>query len=631
MRLWPALLLPGVAFVGTLLSGPSEGVPLSGSPPDPPINVIPADGATAVPTSPTLTVQVTDPEADLMDVTFYGRGGNAPIENFTIVALPDTQNYADANQSLQWVFNAQAQWIVDNKEALNIVFVSELGDCVQHGNAFPGEWVTADAAFSLLEDPVTTQLSDGIPYGIAVGNHDQSPLGVARSGSDEGVTTSGYNAWFGRSRFLGREYYGGSYDFGGAFPDNNDNHYQLFSAAGMDFIVVHLEYDLDDGPERADVLTWADALLQTHSNRRAIVVSHYIQGIHPGLGGPNPDFESLGPQGQAIYDALKGNPNFFLMLSGHVAGVGRREETYLGNTVHSILADYQLEPNGGDGWLRTLEFSPATDEIRMRTYSPTLLKYWDDPATSGWRELSNHDFTLAYDMAGFVEIGTVSGVPNGGFAAMPWPGLDPGRVHEWYAVVSDGTSGTTGTVWSFTTACSVASDCDDGNACTDDDCNSTTEECGYTNNEDPCDDGDPCTESDACNGGVCGGMPVADCCVFDSDCEDANSCTDDTCVANVCQNAPIVGCCTFDTDCDDGDPCTADTCSGANSAALSFDGIDDHVDFGNDPSITLYGADSLTVVHHALWGGQPDGRGLVQREFGRPGLHRAVSRRAAWR
>ena len=73
-----------------------------------------------------------------------------------------------------------------------------------------------------------------------------------------------FNTFLGTNHFAGRSYYGGHYG------TNNDNHYSFFSASGMDFIVVYLEYDTS---ANAAVLAWANGLLQTYSDRRAIVVS----------------------------------------------------------------------------------------------------------------------------------------------------------------------------------------------------------------------------------------------------------------------------------------------------------------------------------------------------------------------
>ena len=170
---------------------------------------------------------------------------------------------------------------------MNIVYVAHLGDCVENGNNFMSEWDHANAAMSLIENPNTTGLIHGMPYGITVGNHDQTP-----SGKPAGNSTQLYNTYFGESRFLGRTYYGGH------FGANNDNHFSLFSASGMDFIVIYLEYDPD-----ADhtVLAWADNLLKTHIDRRAIIVSHYI--TEPGDPAPSgcKDRESMtGSRGTGI-------------------------------------------------------------------------------------------------------------------------------------------------------------------------------------------------------------------------------------------------------------------------------------------------------------------------------------------
>jgi len=53
-------------------------------------------------------------------------------------------------------------------------------------------------------------------------------------------------------------------------------------------VVVFLEYDTNANPA---VLNWANNVLQTNSNRRAIIVSHYLIG--------NGDQSNFRDQGQA--------------------------------------------------------------------------------------------------------------------------------------------------------------------------------------------------------------------------------------------------------------------------------------------------------------------------------------------
>ncbi len=291
--------------------------------------------------------------------------------DFTIIAMPDTQHYTDSAANYAF-FSAQTQWIVANRDSRNIVFVTGVGDIVQTGDTNSSEWQVADAAYGLLEDPATTSLASGIPYGLAVGNHDQSPVGGGSSAS-----TTLYNQFFGVSNFTGRSYYGGHYG------TDNDNHYELFDAGGMDFIIIHLEYDTT--PEQP-VLDWADNLLTTYGSRRAIVTTHYVIN----LGNPG----GWGTQGQATYNALSDHPNLFLMLGGHVHGEGRRQDTAAnGNVVNTLLFDYQDYANGGDGWLRILTFSPADDTIEVETYSPTRNGGSGDFQTDG-----DSRFTLSYDM-----------------------------------------------------------------------------------------------------------------------------------------------------------------------------------------------------------------------------------------
>ncbi len=383
----------------------------------------PASNGVNVATSPVLQVNVSDPDSRDLTVTFYG--GVVPAgPDFTIAVLPDSQYYcASARRGLPAMFSAQADWIVTNRLAWNIAYVAHLGDIVDTGDSLT-QWRNATNALYRLENPLTTGLPDGIPYGAAVGNHDQEP-----NGDPDGATTTYYNRYFGTNHFAGKAYYGGCYG------TNNDSHFDLFSGGGLDFIAVYLEYDESANPA---VLAWANALLQTYSQRRAIVVSHYI-------GRPTTP-STFGSQGAAIYNALKANTNLFLMLCGHVDGEGSREDIYNGNTVRTLVSDYQFRGNGGNGFLRLLRFSPAWNSVRVFSYSPWTRQYETD---------ADSQFEFAYPMqsaaAAFAPIATNT-VPSGSTASCVWPGLSPGATYEWYVTVSNGSQTTTGPVWRFATA-----------------------------------------------------------------------------------------------------------------------------------------------------------------------------------
>jgi len=350
-----------------------------------------------------------------------------------LVLLPDTQEYTtQENGGIIAMFQAQTQWIVNSHVDRNIVGVAHEGDITDKWVAT--EYDRALTATNTLENPVTTGLVDGIPYGMLMGNHDDDNIAL-------------YNQYYGVSRFSGRSYYGGHYSTA------NDHNYMLVSGAGLDFVVVSLSY----APSSA-VLTWAKGVLDANPSRVGIVVSHSILNE----GGTQTTWTA---EGQTIYDALKGTPNLRLMACGHMSnfsGEGRRTDTYGGYTIHSMLADYQDRGDGGGGRLRILQFVPAENKVRVRTYSP-YTNVWEADADSSSQFTLDVDLSMPQPqaapassqavLADFALLGTVAGVPSGSTASFLWDGLDPLTEYEWYVKVSDGyTPPVTGPAWSFTTA-----------------------------------------------------------------------------------------------------------------------------------------------------------------------------------
>jgi hypothetical protein len=130
----------------------------------------------------------------------------------------------------------------------------------------------------------------------------------------------------------------------------------------------------------------------------------------------------------------------------------------------------------------------------------------------------------------------------------------------------------------------LASDCDDGKACTSDEC--IDQNCQHTllanapdgavccSSDSQCVDDDPCTQ-DQCTNNKCD--VHHDCCFLewqeDPMCDDGNPCTPDLCIGGMCRHLgpgqfpPIPtdegACCVPDSEywrCDDHDECTLDTC-----------------------------------------------------------------------
>ena len=123
-------------------------------------------------------------------------------------------------------------------------------------------------------------------------------------------------------------------------------------------------------------------------------------------------------------------------------------------------------------------------------------------------------------------------------------------------VCDDGNFCTTGDVCSAGTCGGAARDCGDANACTNDSCDEGADTCVNANNTDACDDGSFCTVGDVCGGGQCAGTA--------RDCGDQNGCTTDSCDegADTCVNANNTNACDDGSFCTVGDVCGGGTCNG---------------------------------------------------------------------
>jgi hypothetical protein len=247
---------------------------------------------------------------------------------------------------------------VDNRVAESIVLVSHVGDIVQNGGQGRAknvaEWNNADAAMDILDNN-----AQDLPYGVVPGTHDFDRVNN-QSGAEQ------YVSFFGASRYYGREWYGGS------SPDQL-NHYQRFTADGRDYLHITLEWQ-----PRPSSLRWAESVLAGNPSVPTIVSTHdYLL----------PFGARTWPAGNDIFNNLvDNNSQVFMVLSGHVPGEGYQTTTNAaGLEVFEMLANYQERRNGGDGWMRLIEFDGANDQINIKTYSPTLDRFQVD---------SNSQFTF---------------------------------------------------------------------------------------------------------------------------------------------------------------------------------------------------------------------------------------------
>lgn len=273
-------------------------------------------------------------------------------EKFTLPVFPDTQGAVNTNHVL---FTSQVEWIAANHRALNIPFVLHVGDIVDWDPPDHRMWKTASAGFAVLDKA-------GIPYALAVGNHDTGAVrtdgGSAAPGNvrENLRITTGFNTFFPVSRFTAQR---------GRFAEGkSDNAWYTFKAGGLDWLVLSLEFCARQQP-----VDWAKTVLADHPAHNVIVLTHFHLMPNGEISKRNAGYGDLSPQ--QIFDQLiKPSANVLLVLSGHLDNSAWREDKGThGNSIYQILQDYQTVDNGG-GYLRLLEVDTAARTISARMYSP---------------------------------------------------------------------------------------------------------------------------------------------------------------------------------------------------------------------------------------------------------------------
>lgn len=322
-------------------------------------------------------------------------------ENFTIIALPDTQNYTSISSPAD-TFTKQTQWVLDNKEALNIKFLTHLGDIV-NSPTNTSQWTRATDAMNLLNAELA--------YGTCPGNHDLA------TGSNHYIERFGPNPTHASS--VGRwidPASGQTYDWYKGSSPRGYSSYQIVPINGRDFMFLHLDMDCPD-----EDMAWAASVLSAHPQVLTMITTHnylaetggsgifgsgtgqrgYTAGANIGIG---PDRN----RPEDVFNALvKPFNQVYMVICGHMFAIYNLEKTNdAGNVVHEVLCDYQSLPNGGNGFLRIMDFRPSENKIYNSTYSPSLGRYVDPnlPADrQGMLDLHNAnggEFVLDLDFEG---------------------------------------------------------------------------------------------------------------------------------------------------------------------------------------------------------------------------------------
>ncbi|MEI8174485.1 MAG: metallophosphoesterase [bacterium] len=275
-------------------------------------------------------------------------------DSFTLIVLPDTQFYSSLYPD---IFCAQTNWIVENKEKLNIMFVSQLGDITNNGGDAPKQWEVASRCMGKLDGKV--------PYGILPGNHD------AETPSEKETGFASYTKSFPTSRFSKYSWYKGNFE-------DNVNNYEIIETNGEKIMFLNMGIEPSD-----KALEWAKNVLKQNPNIYTIFTTHKYLSDTAKTPENMRGYSKDGNTGLDIWNKLISKScSIKMTLSGHFhTSTGENMVTsknICNEDVYQIMQDYQNNKNGGDGELRIFTFSPKEKKISVSTYSPYTKILYED-------------------------------------------------------------------------------------------------------------------------------------------------------------------------------------------------------------------------------------------------------------
>jgi Calcineurin-like phosphoesterase len=296
---------------------------------------------------------------------------------FSIIILPDTQYYTSRYTEIMY---QQMNWIVTNKDLLNIQYVVHMGDITDDNKE--SAWEVASSSYKILENA-------GIPYSVVCGDNDiKNPV---KNNYDGKRHTELFNKYFPVSRFDKP----GSWWKGGFFETGKiDNYYCLFSYRDYKYLIMNLEI-----APRSPVLKWAGNICSQNRSEQVIVVTHdYLDSDGKrlddlktfDLNGKDKEGKPKGNNADEVFKKLvKKNNNIIMVLCGHKDGTYEKtikisRDSEKTRKVFEILTDFQNEKlkgsneKSGKGLLRVLKIYPAREEFVLTTVSALTGKTKDD-------------------------------------------------------------------------------------------------------------------------------------------------------------------------------------------------------------------------------------------------------------
>ncbi len=322
-----------------------------------------------------------DADAPSLEFTIAPPGYTAP---FSFAVIPDTQDETTSASNPR--FGDRTQYLVDNRERLNLKYVLHTGDVVNWGWLVPSQFGVATAAVQRLADA-------GIPYALALGNHDTSAVGWNGISGSTGYGGSAYahnpdcpsrlGAAECRSRLLVRRTgafnsafpLSGVKNLGGVYEAGKvDNMWTTFEAGGTKWLVLTLELW-----PRTEVVAWAAKVVAGHPGHNVIVQTHSYLTARGGIDQTNGGYGAK--SGQYLHDTLIAKyANIKLVFSGHTGQAARRVDRGVhGNRIVSYLQAFHSRATNP---VRLVTIDPASGLVATSIVAPYTNETWSQYSTS---------------------------------------------------------------------------------------------------------------------------------------------------------------------------------------------------------------------------------------------------------
>ncbi|WP_159636751.1 metallophosphoesterase [Sphingobacterium composti Ten et al. 2007 non Yoo et al. 2007] len=324
-------------------------------------------------------------------------------DSWSLVLIPDPQSYVKFSRN-QGILELMTSWIRENHRSMNTKFVLCTGDLVEQNDLLNPtgmeanqnsiqQWKAVRNSFSKLDHHV--------PYILATGNHDYGRTSAEyRSTQYDKYFSPEQNILNGEAlREIGPQLNGQSSTVNAI--------YEFQPTSNKKVLVMVLEF----GP-RQEVVDWAKKIVDSpkYTDHDVILLTHvFLDKNSSRIEKQGYKIEDVN-YGEALFTKLiQPSKNIRLVFSGHIGEPDnfnghlgfRQDKNAAGKTVTQMTFNAQAmgggwHGNGGDGWLRYLEFMPDNKTVKVKTFSP-LFAISPSTQNLAFKREANQEFTFQLD------------------------------------------------------------------------------------------------------------------------------------------------------------------------------------------------------------------------------------------